>query len=95
MAEWAGVACIGAAHTQFSSKRGETNEWHYYIANLKLSAEEPLRRTRLEWSEETTRWLLDVHFKEKNEVKWPLSRIMFDCLLDCDNLLPILCLDEN
>jgi hypothetical protein len=34
-------------------------------------------------------------YQEKNEVKRPLLRIMFDCLLDCDNLLPILCLNEN
>jgi hypothetical protein len=27
-AEWAGVACIGAARTRFSGKEGETNGWH-------------------------------------------------------------------
>jgi predicted transposase YbfD/YdcC len=62
--KWAGVACIGAVNTRFSGKHGETNEWHYDIASLKRSAEELLRRIRLEWSVETTRWLLDIHFDE-------------------------------
>jgi hypothetical protein len=29
--EWTKLACIGAIHTQFSSKKGESDERHYYI----------------------------------------------------------------
>jgi predicted transposase YbfD/YdcC len=62
--EWAGLQCIGAVNTKFSSKKGTTDEWHYYISSRKLSAEELLRHARLEWSVETMHWLLDVHFHE-------------------------------
>ena len=62
--EWEKLACIGAIHTQFSSKKGETDEWHYYISSRSLTAEELLRHARLEWSVETMHWLLDVHFDE-------------------------------
>jgi predicted transposase YbfD/YdcC len=51
--EWANLACIGAVNTQFSSKKGDTNEWHYYISSRKLTAEELLGHARLEWSVET------------------------------------------
>ncbi len=118
--EWAKLACIGAVHTKFTSKKGATEEWHYFITSRKLSAEELLRHARLEWSVESMHWLLDVHFeedscrvedenvqqnlnivrkialntvklfKEKNNLKRPLSKIMFDCLLDSQSLLPIL-----
>jgi len=123
--EWEKLACIGAIHTRFSSKKGESDEWHYYISSKKLNAEELLKHARLEWSVESMHWLLDVHFgedfcriedekvqqtlnmvrkialnsvkryKEKIESKLPLSKIMFDCLLDCKNMLPILGMDEN
>jgi predicted transposase YbfD/YdcC len=62
--EWEGLACIGAVHTQFSSKKGDTNEWHYYISSRKMSAEVLLKHARLEWSVEVMHWLLDVHFGE-------------------------------
>jgi len=62
--EWAGLSCIGAIHTQFTSKKGTTDEWHYYISSRRLTAEELLRHARLEWSVETMHWLLDVHFGE-------------------------------
>jgi len=62
--EWEKLACIGAVNTQFSSKKGETNEWHYYISSRNLTAEELLKHARLEWSVETMHWLLDVHFEE-------------------------------
>jgi predicted transposase YbfD/YdcC len=123
--EWAHMASIGAVHREFSSKKGDSDEWHYYISSLKLSAEELLTRVRSEWSVESMHWLLDVHlgedfcrvevenvqqnlnlvrkialnsikgYKGKNEIKRPISKIMFDCLLDCKNLLPILYLDKN
>jgi predicted transposase YbfD/YdcC len=63
-AEWNGLACIGAINSQFTTKKGITNEWHYYISSRKLSAEELLKHARLEWSVETMHWLLDVHFSE-------------------------------
>jgi predicted transposase YbfD/YdcC len=63
-AEWSGLACIGAVNSQFTTKKGITNEWHYYISSRKLSAEELLKHARLEWSVETMHWLLDVHFSE-------------------------------
>ena len=62
--EWADLACIGAINTQFTTKAGTTNEWHYYISSRKLTADELLKHARLEWSVETMHWLLDVHFSE-------------------------------
>ena len=62
--EWAGLSCVGAIHTQFTTKRGTTDEWHYYISSRKLTAQELLKHARLEWSVETMHWLLDVHFGE-------------------------------
>jgi len=62
--EWAGLSCIGAIHTQFTTTKGTTDEWHYYISSRKLTAEELLKHARLEWSVETMHWLLDVHFGE-------------------------------
>jgi predicted transposase YbfD/YdcC len=118
--EWANLNCIGAVHTQFASKKGTTDEWHYFISSRRLTAEELLRHARLEWSVESMHWLLDVHFdedfcrvedenvqqnlnivrkialntvklfKEKKSLKRPLSKIMFDCLLNTQNILPIL-----
>jgi predicted transposase YbfD/YdcC len=61
---WKGLSCIGAVHRKVSSKKGTTDEWHYYISSRELTAEELLRRARLEWSVETMHWLLDVHFRE-------------------------------
>ena len=62
--EWAGIACIGAINTQFTTKKGTSNEWHYYISSRKLTAEELLKHARAEWSVESMHWLLDVHFGE-------------------------------
>lgn len=62
--EWAGLSCIGAVHTEFETKKGKTEEWHYYISSRGLTAEELLHHTRMEWSVETMHWLLDVHFGE-------------------------------
>jgi predicted transposase YbfD/YdcC len=61
---WQGLACIGAINTQFETKDGKSDEWHYYISSRKLTAEELLNHARLEWSVETMHWLLDVHFRE-------------------------------
>jgi predicted transposase YbfD/YdcC len=61
---WANLSFIGAVNTQFTTKDGESDEWHYYISSRKLTAEELLRHARLEWSVETMHWLLDVHFRE-------------------------------
>lgn len=123
--EWKNLCCIGAVHTQFTDKKGTSDEWHYYISSRKLTANELLRHARLEWSVESMHWLLDVHFeedfcrvedenvlqnlniirkialnsiklfKEKNGVNRPLSKIMFDCLLNPLFLLPVLGLSEN
>lgn len=62
--EWKELACIGAINTKFTTKKGTTDEWHYYISSRKLTAEELLKRARLEWSVESMHWLLDVHFSE-------------------------------
>ena len=123
--EWEGLACIGAVNTQCSSKKGETNEWHYYISSRSLTAEELLRHARLEWTVESMHWLLDVHFgedfcriedrnvqqnlnivrkialntiknyKNKTACKRPFSKLMFDCLLEPENILSILTTNEN
>ena len=123
--EWEQRACIGAVNTQCSSKKGQTNEWHYYISSRSLTAEELLRHARMEWSVESMHWLLDVHFSEdfcriedrnvqqnlnivrkialntikdyKNKTvsKRPISKLMFDCLLEAENILSILAFNEN
>jgi predicted transposase YbfD/YdcC len=62
--DWKGLVCIGAINTQFTTKKGTTNEWHYYISSRKLAAAELLKHARAEWSVETMHWLLDVHFRE-------------------------------
>jgi len=62
--EWAGMTCIGAVNTRFTTKRSVTNEWHYYISSRELSAEKLLTHARSEWSVEAMHWLLDVHFGE-------------------------------
>ena len=119
-AEWAGLSCIGAIHTEFETKKGKTEEWHYYISSRKLTAAELLHHARMEWSVETMHWLLDVHFgedycrvedrniqqnlnmlrkaainlikqyKEGAASKRPMSKIMFDCLLNPYFILDIL-----
>ena len=61
---WKGLSSIGAIHTESSSAKGNSSEWHYYISSRKLSAEELLHHARMEWSVETMHWLLDVHFEE-------------------------------
>jgi predicted transposase YbfD/YdcC len=61
---WEGLCCIGAINTQFTTKTGTSNEWHYYISSKVLTAEELLKHARAEWSVETMHWLLDVHFGE-------------------------------
>jgi len=62
--EWKNLASIGAIHTEFSSKKGNSSEWHYYISSRKLSPEELLHHARMEWAVESMHWLLDVHFEE-------------------------------
>ena len=62
--EWPGLKCIGAIHTHFETKKGSSDEWHYYISSKKLTAEELIHHARKEWSVETMHWLLDVHFRE-------------------------------
>jgi predicted transposase YbfD/YdcC len=118
--EWTEIASIGAINTKFSTTKGETDEWHYYITSRPLTARELLKHARLEWSVESMHWLLDVHFredfcrvedeniqqilnmirkialnsvknyKERTKSKQPLSKIMFNCLLDCNDVIPIL-----
>jgi predicted transposase YbfD/YdcC len=61
---WPGLVCVGAINTQFTTKKGTSNEWHYYISSRPLTAEELLHHARMEWSVETMHWLLDVHFSE-------------------------------
>ena len=62
--EWKNLSCIGAIHTAFESKKGKSEEWHYYISSRMLTPEELLHHARSEWSVETMHWLLDVHFEE-------------------------------
>jgi predicted transposase YbfD/YdcC len=61
---WPDLACFGAIHTQFETKKGISSEWHYYISDIPLSAAELLRHVRLEWSVESMHWLLDIHYDE-------------------------------
>lgn len=62
--KWAGLVSIGAINTEFKTKNGTSNEWHYYISSRDLTADELLCHARMEWSVETMHWLLDVHFGE-------------------------------
>jgi len=61
---WANMCCIGAINTQFTTSKGTSNEWHYYISSRELIPDELLKHARLEWSVESMHWLLDVHFGE-------------------------------
>lgn len=118
--QWAGLACIGAIHTEFQSKTGKSSEWHYYISSRPLSAADLLHHARMEWAVETMHWFLDVHFgedylrvsnktilqnmnllrkfsldlmkqyKSKTGSKRALSKLMFDCLLDCNMTIRVL-----
>lgn len=62
--EWKNLKCIGAIHTEFTTKKGTSSEWHYYISSRSLAAEELLHHARMEWSVEAMHWILDVHFEE-------------------------------
>ena len=64
MEKWPKLACVGAIHREFETKDKKTDEWHYYISSRKMSAEELLRRVRMEWTVETMHWILDVQFDE-------------------------------
>lgn len=61
---WLNITSFGAINTQFSTKDGISNEWHYYISSKNLTAEELLKHARAEWRVETMHWLLDVRFEE-------------------------------
>lgn len=62
--DWESIACIGAISTQFTTKNGTSNAWHYYISSRPLTALELLKYARAEWSVEAMHWLLDVNFGE-------------------------------
>lgn len=62
--EWKNLCFIGAIHTEFTTKKGVSSEWHYYISSRSMTAEELLHHARMEWAVETMHWLLDVHFEE-------------------------------
>ncbi len=44
--------------------RTATEETVHYISSRDLSAEELLHHARMEWTDESMHWLLDVHFEE-------------------------------
>lgn len=62
--EWKNLKYIGAIYTEITTKKGISNEWHYYISSRQLTSEELLHHARMEWSVEAMHWLLDVHFEE-------------------------------
>lgn len=62
--KWKGMVMIGAIKRKVTDKNGTTNEWHYYISNREMTAQELLDHARLEWTVESMHWLLDVHFSE-------------------------------
>jgi len=61
---WKNLSCIGAIRRQFEYKGQVSGEWYYYISSQKFTAEELLRRARLEWAVESMCWLLGTHFDE-------------------------------
>ena len=88
--EWADITCIGAVNTRFSTPKGETNEWHYYISSRALTAQDLLKHARLEWSVESMHWLLDVHFGEdfclvENENSQQTLNMVRKIVLNCLN----------
>ena len=121
--EWKNLKCIGAIHTEFTTKKGSSSEWHYYLSSRELTAEQLLHHARMEWSVESMHWLLDVHFEEdwcrieskdvqqclnmfrkvainfiknfknRNYSKTSISNIMFECLMDPQNILRVIILD--
>lgn len=62
--EWKKLRTIGAIHSEFITKKGTSDEWHYYLSSRELTPEELLHHARMEWSVEAMHWLLDVHFEE-------------------------------
>ena len=46
--KWSKLKCIGAIRTEVTIREKSTITWHYYISIRELSAEELLRRARLE-----------------------------------------------
>ena len=62
--EWKELRCIGAIHTEFTTKQGTSSQWHYYISSRNLTPEMLLHHARMEWAVESMHWLLDVHFEE-------------------------------
>ena len=74
---WPDFKCIGAVHTRFEMSKGVTEEWHYYISSKALSVQELLHHARTEWSIESMRWLLDVHFDKDSARTY--SKILTCC----------------
>lgn len=62
--KWAGLTSFGAILTEVEQDGKSSKEWHYYISNAAISADELLTHARLEWGVESMHWLLDVHFDE-------------------------------
>ncbi len=62
--DWKDLCFIGAIYSEFTTKKGTSSAWHYYISSKVLSPEELLQFARKEWSIESMHWLLDVHFNE-------------------------------
>ena len=62
--DWKNLCSIGAIHTEFTTPKGTSGEWHYYISSRNLSPDELLHHARMEWAVESMHWLLDVHFEE-------------------------------
>ena len=62
--EWTNLMCIGAIHTESTTKKGTSSEWQYYLSSRELTAEQLLHHARMEWSVESMHWLLDVHLKK-------------------------------
>lgn len=62
--KWQNIACIGAICREVEINGNKSEEWHYYISSRILTAQELLRRARMEWAVETMHWILDVDFGE-------------------------------
>ena len=46
--EWKNLKCIGVIHTEFTTKKGTSSEWHYYISSRSLTAGQLLHHARME-----------------------------------------------
>ena len=51
--DWENLSCIGAIHIEFTTKKGTSSEWHYYISSRRLPSQQLPHHAKMEWSVES------------------------------------------